>query len=145
MISFVLALALSQPMNLNQQPIIVKDEGVTQGTVRASTVNCVGAGVACTQSGSTMTVTVTGGGGGGGGNYLTDAVTFAGKSDTTRTVTAAWATSSSYIVCSAADEEGSVENLAVTVISRAAGSFVVRAYVPQGTHTGALPIYCTGL
>ena len=247
----LLALVLAQPMNLNQQPIMVKDEGTPQGSVRAITVNCVGPGVTCTQSGSTWTVTVAGGGGGApttatyitqtpdatltneqalsalatgivvnatgtgvltiytgatctnqfiralsasgaatcasvnlstdvtgllavssinatgtpsattylrgdgtwttppgggsGGNYLTDTVTFAGKSDTTRTVTAAWATTSSYIVCGAADEEGSVEGLLVVPITRAAGSFTVRAYVLQGTHTGALPIYCTGL
>jgi hypothetical protein len=66
MISLVL-LILAQPMNLNQQPVMVQDEGVRQGTVRAITVNCTGAGVACTQSGSTWTLTVSGGGGGGGG------------------------------------------------------------------------------
>lgn len=62
--SLLLALVLAQPMNLNQQPIMVKDEGTPQGSVRAITVNCVGAGVTCTQSGSTWTVTVAGGGGG---------------------------------------------------------------------------------
>lgn len=62
--SLLLALVLAQPMNLNQQPIMVKDEGTAQGSVRAITVNCVGAGVTCTQSGSTWTVTVAGGGGG---------------------------------------------------------------------------------
>lgn len=68
----LLLLMLAQPMpgtgslNLNQQPIMVQDEGVRQGTVRAVTINCVGSGVACTQSGSTMTVTISGGGGGGG-------------------------------------------------------------------------------
>ena len=67
----LLLVMLAQPMpgtgslNLNQQPIMVQDEGVKQGTVRAVTVNCVGAGVTCTQSGSTMTVTISGGGGGG--------------------------------------------------------------------------------
>ena len=65
MISLAL-LILAQPMNLNQQPVMVQDEGVRQGTVRAITVNCTGAGVTCTQSGSTWTLTVSGGGGGGG-------------------------------------------------------------------------------
>ena len=72
-------------------------------------------------------------------------MTFAGKSDATKTVTAAWATTSSYIVCGAATEEGSVEAMQVVPITRAAGSFTVRAYVLQGSHTGALAFYCTGL
>ena len=68
----MLALLLAQlngapsTLNLNMQPVMVQDEGVRQGTVRAITVNCTGAGVACTQSGSTWTLTVSGGGGGGG-------------------------------------------------------------------------------
>ena len=66
----LLLLMLAQPMpgtgslNLNQQPIMVQDEGVRQGTVRAVTINCSGAGITCAQTGSTMTVTVAGGGGG---------------------------------------------------------------------------------
>lgn len=70
--SVLLALLLAQAtpgatsLNLNQQPVMVQDEGVRQGTVRAITVNCTGAGVTCTQSGSTWTLTVAGGGGGGG-------------------------------------------------------------------------------
>ena len=66
----ILALILSQlsssgtSLNLNTQPVMVRDENVPQGTVRAVTVNCVGAGVTCTQSGTTWTVTVAGGGGG---------------------------------------------------------------------------------
>ena len=65
----LLLVLLAQPvsLNLNQAPIIVKDEGVAQSNVRAITVNCTGAGVSCTQSGSTMTLNVAGGGGGGGG------------------------------------------------------------------------------
>ena len=68
----LLLVMLAQPMpgtgslNLNQQPIMVQDEGVRQGTVRAIVVNCVGAGVICTQSGPTWTITIAGGGGGGG-------------------------------------------------------------------------------
>jgi len=80
MTAALLALVLGQSLNLNQQPIMVQDEGVRQGTVRAVTVNCSGAGVTCTQSGSTMTMTIPGGGSGGGsggggapvdGGYLT--------------------------------------------------------------------------
>lgn len=59
----LLLLAQPQPLNLNQQPVMVRDEGTPQSSVRAITVNCVGAGVTCTQSGSTWTVTVAGGGG----------------------------------------------------------------------------------
>jgi hypothetical protein len=72
----ILALLLAQlngapvTLNLNQQPIMVQDEGVRQGTVRAVTINCSGAGVTCTQSGSTMTLSVAGGGGGGSGAPL---------------------------------------------------------------------------
>ena len=67
----ILALLLAQvsvtpALNTNMQPVIVKDEGVRQGSARAITVNCTGAGVTCTQSGSTWTLTVSGGGGGGG-------------------------------------------------------------------------------
>jgi hypothetical protein len=51
-------------MNLNQQPIVVKDEGVAQSTQRATTINCTGTGVTCTQSGTTMTLNAASAGGG---------------------------------------------------------------------------------
>ena len=44
------------------QGVILKDEGVSQGQV--STINCSGAGVTCTRSGTTGTMTVSGGGSG---------------------------------------------------------------------------------
>lgn len=85
------------------------------------------------------------GGGGSGGNFVSDTVTFAaGKYDATRTVTAAWATAGSAIVCAADGEEASVEGLVVTVTSKTSGSFVVRAEPRNGKHTGALPFTCTG-
>lgn len=187
-------LAQVTPLNLNEQPIIVKDEGVRQGTARATVINCSGAGVTCTQSGTTMTLTIPGGGGSGGGapvdggfvtfsggttgstnertltagtnvtistatpgqviisasggsgsaNFAADTATFAGKSDALKTVTAAWASGASSIICTADGEEASVEGAQFVVTSKAAGSFVVRSYVLQGTHTGALPFTCTG-
>lgn len=83
--------------------------------------------------------------GGGAGNFVSDTVTFsAGKYDATRTVTAAWATPSSKILCVADGEEASVEGLVITVLTKASGSFVVRAEPRNGKHTGALPFTCTG-
>jgi hypothetical protein len=65
----LLLLLLSQvaPLNGNTGPVVVRDEGVRQGSGSATTINCVGAGVACTKAGATMTLTVAGGGGGGSG------------------------------------------------------------------------------
>lgn len=55
-----LTLLLAQvPVNMNELPIIVKDEGVKLGA-SATTINCVGNGVACTKSGKTMTLSVNG-------------------------------------------------------------------------------------
>lgn len=55
-------LAQPQPLNLNQSPIRVMDEGVyVPATVRAYEVNCSGAGITCTQSASRMTISVAGG------------------------------------------------------------------------------------
>ena len=128
----IVALILAQTMNLNLQP--------------PTRFACDG-GITCTRTGSTLVITGTPSGGtGGGGNFVSDTVTFAaGKYDATKTVTAAWATAGSAIVCAADGEEASVEGLVVTVISKAAGSFVVRAEPRNGRHTGALPFTCTGL
>lgn len=59
-----LMLLFGQSLNMNQQPIIVKDEGVQQSTTRATVINCTGTGVTCSQSGTTMTLNASGGGGG---------------------------------------------------------------------------------
>jgi hypothetical protein len=83
-------------------------------------------------------------GGGGSANFVADTATFAGKSDALKTVTAAWASGSSNIICAADGEEASVEGAQFVVTSKAAGSFVVRAYVLQGRRTGATPFTCTG-
>lgn len=103
-------------------------------------------GITCTRAGNTLVINGTPSGGGGvGGNFVSDTVTFAaGKYDATKTVTAAWATAGSAIVCAADGEEASVEGLVVTVISKTSGSFVVRAEPRNGKHTGALPFTCTG-
>ena len=126
------ALVLAQTMNLNLQP--------------PTRFACDG-GITCVRTGSTLVINGTPSGGGGtGGNFVSDTVTFAaGKYDATRTVTAAWATAGSAIVCAADGEEASVEGLVVTVISKTSGSFVVRAEPRNGKHTGALPFTCTGL
>lgn len=52
--------------------VIVQDEGATQGTAR--TLNCTGAGIACTVTGSTATLNASGGG--GGGNFLDVTIDF---------------------------------------------------------------------
>lgn len=61
MIAILVALALAQ--NTNQSPIIVQQNGVTQSTFRANTINCQ-AGVSCAQSGTVMTINALGGDGG---------------------------------------------------------------------------------
>lgn len=83
-------------------------------------------------------------GGGGSANFVSDAFTFADSSDALKTVTAAWATPASNIMCGPLGEEESVEDLRVTAISRASGSFVARGYVPVGRHTGTMNFRCTG-
>ena len=104
------------------------------------------AGEFITCNGTSCSCATPSGGGGSGGNFVSDTVTFAaGKYDATKTVTAAWATSGSSIICNADGEEASVEGLTVVVTSKAAGSFVVRAEPRNGRHTGALPFTCTGL
>lgn len=119
----------------------VQDEGtpLTQRTI----VNFTGAGVACADSGG-ITVCTVSGGGGGGGNFVADAFGFSDSSDALKTVTAAWASGSSHILCSPVGEEESVEDMRITVVSRTLGSFVARGYVSNGRHTGTLNFHCTG-
>lgn len=120
------------PLNLNGQPL--------------TAVLCDG-GVVCSRRGSVATIIVTASGSGSGGsvNTASGSVYFDGGAlDARATVTAAWATGSSVITCSATGEEASVEGLVVTVLSKASGSFVVRAEPRNGTHRGALPFECVG-
>jgi len=84
-------------------------------------------------------------GGAGSVNTATGTASFDGGSkDAYTTVTAAWASGSSVITCAATGEEASVEGLVVTVLSKSAGSFIVRAEPRNGTHWGALPFECVG-
>lgn len=132
MVTLLLALFLSQPLNLNQ------------GGVKR--VVCDG-GVVCWTDGGVATIIVTASGGGGGGGVNTasgTAIFDGGSKDAYTTVTAAWASGSSVIACAPTGEEASVEGLVVTVLSKSAGSFIVRAEPRNGTHWGALPFECVG-
>jgi hypothetical protein len=116
----------------------------TRGGMGVASLTCA-AGQYVTCDGTLCSCsTPSGGGGGGSANFSADTATFAGKSDTLKTVTAAWASAASNIICTADGEEASVEGAQFVVKSKAAGSFVVRAYVLAGTHTGTLPFTCTG-
>jgi hypothetical protein len=85
------------------------------------------------------------GGGGGGVNTASGSAYFDGGTlDALTTVTAAWASGASVIVCRPTGEESSVEGAQATVISQSAGSFVVRTEPRQGSHWGALPFVCLG-
>ncbi len=142
-----LMLLFGQPMNLNQQPIIVKDEGVQQSTTRATTINCTGTGVTCSQSGTTMTLNAAGGG--GGGNFIEASLAVSEAYHET-SVTAAWATATSKIVCApyptTADgltpEAVAVAGLQATAQS-GVGSFTLRVFSPFGL-TGTVRFHCTG-
>lgn len=85
------------------------------------------------------------GGGGGSVNTASGSASFDGGSlDARTTVTAAWVTPSSVIVCTPTGEEASVEGLVTTVLSQSSGSFVVRAEPRHGSHWGAMPFVCIG-
>jgi hypothetical protein len=85
------------------------------------------------------------GGGGGSVNTASGSASFDGGSlDARTTVTAAWVTPSSVIVCTPTGEEASVEGLVTTVLSQGSGSFVVRAEPRHGSHWGAMPFVCIG-
>jgi hypothetical protein len=84
-------------------------------------------------------------GGAGSVNTATGTAAFDGGSkDAYTTVAAAWVTGASVITCTPTGEEASVEGLVVTVLSKSAGSFIVRAEPRNGTHWGALPFECVG-
>lgn len=131
----------------------LKDEGVSQGQVK--TLNCVGAGIACTRSGTTGTLSVAGG---GAGNFAEATVDFgANGADLASVVVTgqAWVTASSVIMCSptlfaTADrtdgmEDGVIEGLTVGVSARVvATGFTVQASPRYGRAIGKYLIHCTG-
>lgn len=84
-------------------------------------------------------------GGGGSANYLSGVLTFDGGYDSTTTVTAAWATGSSSVICGPVGEEASLEGLNVTPLVLSSGSFTVRGEPRTGRHSGSLSFVCTGL
>lgn len=81
----------------------------------------------------------------GGMNTATGNASFDGGSlDAYTTITAAWASGASVIICRPTGEESSVEGAQTTVLSQAAGSFVVRTEPRTGSHYGILPFVCIG-
>lgn len=92
-----------------------------------------------------LTINASGGGGGGSVNTASGVASFDGGSlDAFTTVTAAWASGASVILCRPSGEEASVEGLQTTVVSQGSGSFVVRSEPRNGTHWGDLPFACIG-
>lgn len=83
-------------------------------------------------------------GGGGSANYSSGVLTFDGGYDAVATVTAAWATGSSSVICGPMGEEASVEGLVVTPLVLSSGSFTVRGEPRNGKHSGSLAFVCTG-
>ena len=92
-----------------------------------------------------LTCSTPSGGGGGSANYSTGSLVFDGGYDMTASVTAAWATGSSSIICGPMGEEASVEGLVVTPLVLSSGSFTVRGEPRNGKHSGSLSFVCTGL
>jgi len=120
---------------------VVEDEGVP--LTKRTTLNMVGSSVTCADTGGKTVCTFTGGG--GSVNTASGVASFDGGTlDTLTTVTAAWASGASVITCVPTGEEASVEGLITTVLSQAAGSFVVRAEPRNGSHWGTLPFVCLG-
>lgn len=145
----LLAMVLAQPvtLNLNQNPIMSRQNGGRLSTTRQYAIDCYG-GTACSVDGGVLRIwTADAGASGGAGSVNTasgSAYFDGGSLDALTTVTAAWASPSSVIVCKPTGEEASVEGLQTTVISQGSGSFVVRSEPDNGTHRGILPFACIG-
>lgn len=143
---WLLALALAQPatLNLNQNPIVSRQNGARLSTTRQFAVDC-STNMTCRVDGGVLVLSASGGGGGGSLNTASGVASFDGGAlDARTTVTAAWATGSSVITCTPTGEEASVEGLITIVLSQAAGSFVVRSEPRNGSHWGSLPFVCIG-
>lgn len=117
---------------------------ITAGSTGSSNERVLTAGTNITLDSSAPGTVVVNASGGGSANFSADSAAFAATPDALKSVDAGWATPSSSIICSAADEEGSIESVQFTVTTRGTGSYVVRAQVPVGTHTGSLAFTCTG-
>ena len=139
----------------SRAPLILQDEGTIQGAI--STLNCVGAGVACTRVGAVGTATIAGGGA-GSANVVAVTIDFGVGSTTALTVVTgqAWVTGTSVIVCSptlmiTADritegqEDALIEVLTVTPYARVVGTgFTVAAHPAHGWAFHKFLIHCTG-
>ena len=121
---------------------VIEDEGVP--LTKRTTLNMTGAGVSCVDSGGKTVCTISGGGAGSVNTASGNASFDGGALDALTTVTAAWASGASVIVCRPTGEESSVEGAQTTVLNQSAGSFVVRTEPRNGSHRGPLPFVCIG-
>jgi hypothetical protein len=121
---------------------------VVWGTATSGSTNerVLTAGTNVTLDTSTPGQLVVNASGGGGSVNTASGVAFfdGGSLDAITTVTASWSSPTHTIVCRPTGLEASVEGAQATVISQAAGSFVVRTEPRQGSHHGNLPFVCLG-
>ena len=136
----------------SRAPLILQDEGTTQGAI--STLNCVGAGVACTRAGAVGTATIAGGGA-GSANVVVVSInlgTSGGLIFTTTVVGQAWVTATSAIACSpfGTTSDGlTPETVMAAGVQAVTSAYVVgtgfnlSVYSPHGA-TGTYRFGCTG-
>lgn len=130
----------------------LQDEGSTVGRIQA--LNCVGATIACTKSGSTGVVTITGGAGSANGVVVSINLGAVGGLIYTVTVVGqAWVTATSAIACSpfGTTADGlTVETVMAAGIQAVTSAYVVgtgfnlSVYSPHGA-TGIYRFGCTGV
>lgn len=150
MLALVLAAALAQATSA--PGVQLQDEGATQGQVVR--LDCAGAGVTCTKSGSSGTITVAGGG--GGGNFAEVSLSLGTSGGLVYSVAVtgqAWVTATSQIICSPfgtttdgqTPETVGAADFSVSVSDRvAATGFTLWVYSPHGA-TGTFRFHCTGV